>query len=472
MVFSSTLFLFYFLPVFLLAYLLVPPRFKNWIALLASGLFYAWGAPRFLFVLLAAIVLDFGFGHYIARSRDNRGRNILLACSLMLNVGLLAYFKYANFFVENVNSLLANWEIEAFSWTKVALPIGISFFTFQKISYILDVYRGQQPLRSLRDYALYILLFPQLIAGPIVRYHEIADQLVNRRENLTIAFAFSGLFRFIIGLSKKMLIANPLGRSVDGFFGGDLTQIGTGTAWIMLIAYAFQIYYDFSAYSDMAIGLGQMMGFRFPENFRFPYIARSITEFWRRWHITLSEWMRDYLYIPLGGNRLGAGRTYFNLWIVFLISGLWHGAAWPFVIWGIWHGAFLVLERLFLGKWLKRIGTLPAMLYSFGVVLLGWAWFRAASLGDGWEFIQQLLGKDGGKWLWRHPYFWFNFTLASLFAFLPAFGRLAERLEGAFAVPKSRFGLVWRALLCLVLGLLCYSELAVASFNPFIYFRF
>ncbi|MEM7657796.1 MAG: MBOAT family protein [Bacteroidota bacterium] len=473
MVFSSATFLFYFLPVFLLLYLLAPTRFKNWVALLGSLAFYTWGAPNFVLILLGAIGVDFFLAKWMGKESRPKRKKQILACSLVLNVGLLAYFKYANFFVDNLNQILQSWGVNSVEWVAVALPIGISFFTFQKISYVLDVYRGTHaPLTSLRDYALYILLFPQLIAGPIVRYHEVADQLLERKSQLSAPFALAGMFRFVIGLSKKMLIANPLGKTVDIVFAGDLSQLGTGTAWIILIAYAFQIYYDFSGYSDMAIGLGQMMGFRFPENFRFPYTSRSITEFWRRWHITLSQWMRDYLYIPLGGNRHSASRTYLNLWIVFLISGLWHGAAWNFLIWGIWHGSFLVLERLFLGKILKRIGALPSLIYAFLVVLIGWVWFRVESLGDGWLYLQQLAGADGGTERWFHPYYRFNLILAAAFAFLPALFQWEKRLESWLETSTRPLAIWGKALLAAGLLLLCFSEIATASFNPFIYFRF
>lgn len=473
MVFSSAIFLFYFFPVFVLLYLLAPVRWKDWVALMGSLVFYAWGAPTFVYVLLGAILLDFWLAKSLHRSTNLTTRKRLLTMSLLVNVGLLAYFKYANFFIDNVNALLTSWEMEAISWTAVVLPIGISFFTFQKISYMLDVYRGScPPLRSLGRYALYILLFPQLIAGPIVRYRDIADQLLDRKAQLIAPFFMAGMFRFFIGLSKKLLIANPLGRNVDMALATDIAQMGTGTSWIVMIAYAFQIYFDFSGYSDMAIGLGQMMGFRFPENFRFPYLSASITEFWRRWHITLSQWMRDYLYIPLGGNRISPGRTYVNLWLVFLISGLWHGASWNFVIWGIWHGGFLVLERLFLGKWLSKIGRLPSMLLSFVVVVIGWVWFRIEELPEAWLYLQQMWGAGGGVERWFHPYFWYIFGIAAIICFLPIIPSLEEKLEALYETRKSSGGILIQAILIVCLMILCWSEIAVSGFNPFIYFRF
>jgi len=282
---------------------------------------------------------------------SGKKKKLLTAISVMLNVGLLAYFKYANFFVENINEVLAAIGIEQIKWTAVTLPIGISFFTFQKMTYAVDVYRGvYHPLKKPTDFALYILMFPQLIAGPIVRFNEIANQIEDRSWNENNNNRLTGFFRFTVGLAKKVLIANVLGEQVDLIFGLGQLEFNTVTAWIGIVAYAFQIYFDFSGYSDMAIGIGRMIGFDFPENFNNPYISRNITEFWRRWHITLGRWMRDYLYIPLGGNRVSTMRLYFNLWVVFLISGLWHGAAWNFVIWGAFHGLFLVMDKLFLLK--------------------------------------------------------------------------------------------------------------------------
>ncbi|MBW6461207.1 MAG: MBOAT family protein, partial [Bacteroidales bacterium] len=315
MVFSSALFLVIFLPVFLIVYYLLPRYFKNLWVLLASVIFYAWGAPDFFFIVLGAIVVDFYLVRHIPGS-NRQLKRLLTGISIFLNVGLLAYFKYANFFVENLNSILGQIGMQPAGWTAVALPIGISFFTFQKITYTVDVYRGlHQPLQRVTDYAMYILMFPQLIAGPIVRYNEVADQLVDRRANETAENRLAGFFRFVIGLSKKVLIANVLGAEADKVFALDAAGMATGTAWIGVIAYAFQIYFDFSGYSDMAIGLGRMIGFRFPENFNNPYISQSITEFWRRWHMTLGRFMRDYLYIPLGGNKVRPFRLYVNLWL-------------------------------------------------------------------------------------------------------------------------------------------------------------
>ncbi len=383
----------------------------------------------------------------------------------------MAYFKYANFFVENVNALLSSLEIPPFDWSKIALPIGISFFTFQKMSYILDIYFAKdKPLEKLSDYALYIILFPQLIAGPIVRFNEIAAQLKERRAALNIENKLSGLFRFTVGLSKKLLIANPLGEQVDAVFQSDLSELGMLNAWIIITAYAFQIYFDFSGYSDMAIGIGQMMGFRFPENFNFPYIARSITEFWRRWHITLSNWMRDYLYIPLGGNRRGVYRTYFNLSVVFLISGLWHGAAWTFVVWGAFHGLFLILDRLFLLEFLKKIGKAPSIVLTFFITLIGWVLFRSNDFAMATNFIEVLFSTKGATAEYS-THFWSIFVLALAISFVPGVSKIEKKLSSIY--PNQGFGsLSANFVFSLILLFICLSEIEVSGFNPFIYFRF
>ncbi|MBT3748154.1 MAG: MBOAT family protein, partial [Bacteroidetes bacterium] len=380
MVFSSSLFLLFFLPIFLLVYYVVNKAYKNLVALAASVLFYMWGAPLFIFVVSASIIADFYLVRWLAVRRGKKRRQGL-ALSVLLNVGLLVYFKYANFLVDNVNELVLALGGSEFTWVKIALPIGISFFTFQKLSYSIDVYRGvHTPLRRLPDYALYIILFPQLIAGPIVRFHEIADQIEDRSHQETVDNRLLGLFRFILGLAKKVLIANTLGEQVDAIFALSGDSLSTSLAWIGIVAYSFQIYYDFAGYSDMAIGIGRMIGFKFPENFNNPYISQNITEFWRRWHMTLGRWMKDYLYIPLGGSRVKSKRRlYFNLWIVFLISGLWHGAAWNFVVWGAFHGLFLVLDRLFLAKLTQRMGKIPAVILTYVITLVGWVLFRAES---------------------------------------------------------------------------------------------
>ena len=356
MVFSSTVFLLYFLPLFLIFYHSVSKKFKNLIILLGSIFFYSWGAPSFVFVIIFSTYIDFHIVKKLYHSDNLSRRKLFLSASILLNLGLLGYFKYANFFVENLNLALHNFGIQPFAWVEVALPIGISFYTFQTLTYSIDVYRNtEKPLDKASNYMLYIMSFPQMIAGPIVRFSSIAKQLNNRAESFDDKL--SGFYRFCIGLSKKVLIANVLAQEANLIFDSNLNNLSMSQAWIGMTAYTFQIYFDFSGYSDMAIGLGKILGFKFPENFNSPYVSQSISEFWRRWHITLGDFMRDYLYIPLGGNRVSSQwRLFFNLWIVFLLSGLWHGSEWNFVIWGIYHGLFLIFDRMFLLNLLNKLG--------------------------------------------------------------------------------------------------------------------
>ena len=332
MVFSSNIFLFFFLPIFLIAYFITPQKFRNYTLLLFSIVFYAYGAPDFVFLLVGECVINYFIVRAMGRCTDgacvSTKKKLLCGLSVVMALGLLLYFKYANFFMENLNTILGWAHHEPIGWMKVALPIGISFFTFQSITYTIDVYRGTTPpSQKLTDYVLYIMMFPQLIAGPIVNYNSVAAQLVSRTS--TMEDRVVGFYRFVIGLAKKVLIANTMAAYADQVFGMAYGDLATGTAWIGILAYTFQIYFDFSGYSDMAIGLGKMMGFRFPENFNDPYTSRSVTEFWKRWHMTLGNFIMNYLYIPLGGNRKGKGRMYFNLWLCFLLSGLWHGALFP-----------------------------------------------------------------------------------------------------------------------------------------------
>lgn len=472
MVFSSSLFLVYFLPVFLVAYLLTPKAARNFVALVGSTFFYAWGAPKFVFVVFASLLIDFWL---VNQFKTERFRKTAVTASVILNVGLLAYFKYANFFVDNVNSILGTFGIAEMGWMAVALPIGISFFTFQKLSYTLDVYKGKHaPLKNFSDYALYIILFPQLIAGPIVRFNEIADQLIDRSKHETVDDRLLGFFRFCIGLAKKVLVANVVGQVADSAFALEGDNLTLSWAWTGILAYTMQIYFDFSGYSDMAIGLGRMMGFVFPENFNSPYVSASITEFWRRWHMTLSRWMKDYLYIPLGGNRKGIGRTYFNLWTVFLLSGLWHGASWNFVIWGGYHGLFLVLERLFLSKVYSKIGRIPSVLITFIIAMFGWVLFRTETFGDAMHFYGALLsfGQDFSVPVVSTEFKW-TLLVALAFSFMaiiPSIEKLSNKM-----VQDSSAGVILvsvKTVLAIGLFLFCLSMINASGFNPFIYFKF
>ncbi len=473
MVFSSSLFLLYFFPVFLIVYYLLPRKAKNPFALLASIFFYAWGAPSFVFIVLGSILLDF----YVVKIMDRsagRKKGWLLAASMMLNIGLLLYFKYANFFVENASAVLQFFGMDAVHWVKVALPIGISFFTFQKITYAVDVYRKvHAPLKLVSDYALYILMFPQLIAGPIVRYNEIADQLVDRREHENIDNRLTGFFRFVVGLSKKVLIANVLGEQVDIIFGMGGAGIDSATAWFGIIAYSFQIYFDFSGYSDMAIGIGRMIGFRFPENFNNPYISQNISEFWRRWHMTLGRFMKDYLYIPLGGNRVSAGRMYFNLWVVFLISGFWHGAAWNFVIWGAFHGFFLIADRIFLLKVYKAIGKVPSIIITYVIVLVSWVFFRAETLPEALNYLDTMFAFSGsGESVFFDSKFYSILVIAVFFSFWGGFRAIERWQERLFAEKQKNKTIAWMTVFSVIFFIISLSAITSSGFNPFIYFRF
>lgn len=376
--------------------------------------------------------------------------------------------------VFNLGQLSSTVGLGELSPVWIALPIGISFITFQKISYALDVHRNvRPPMERFVDYGLYIMFFPQLIAGPIIRFHEVADQIRSRAHQETIDDKIQGFQRFIIGLAKKVLIANPLGMFVDEVFAVLPTDLGMGIAWMGIIAYSFQIYFDFSGYSDMAIGLARMMGFRFPENFQFPYIARSITEFWRRWHITLSKWMRDYLYIPLGGNRVSPRRLYFNLWVVFLISGLWHGAAWTFVIWGAFHGLFLVLERVFLLEKMKNWPGALRMGLTYIIVLFGWIFFRAENIGDAFIYIGQMFSFQGGNsFVYIDAYLIFVLIMAAIFSFMGALPKVEDRIQRWFSTPQTLIAYSWQSVGIVALGILSVAELYASGFNPFIYFRF
>ncbi len=471
MVFSSIVFIFYFLPVVLLVYYLAPDKAKNVVLLIASLVFYAWGAPDFFPIFIASMICNFLITNKMHNTEAPKGRKGWLAVSMVLNIGLLAYFKYMNFFVDNVNALLQLTNHAAIQFTRVALPVGISFFTFQSISYTIDVYRKvSEPLRRWYDYMLYISLFPQLIAGPIIRYNTIADQLVSR--SIPMEDRVGGFMRFTVGLGKKVLIANTLAVFADEVFAMDFGSMSSGTAWLGILAYTFQIYFDFSGYSDMAIGIGRMLGFRFGENFNVPYISQSISEFWRRWHITLGGFMKEYLYIPLGGNRVSRGRTYFNLWVVFLISGLWHGASWNFVLWGVFHGTFLILDRLFMLDILKKMGRIPSILLTFLVVVLGWVVFRAETVGDAWHFYQALFAFRQGATAAVAPQFLLFLLLAVFFSFSPV-SRLGDKCMGAlYSETHSKGVTIALFTVSMLLFFLSVGNLAVTDFNPFIYFRF
>ncbi len=481
MVFSSLFFLYAFLPLFLGCYYLAPLRMRNAVALTASVIFYAWGEPIFAVVLLAASVVVYLISLGIARlPAEARGaRQVLLTLGLVASLALLAYCKYTNFFVEQLNGVLGYLKHGSLVWSTVALPIGVSFFTFQKISYLMDVYRGtSRPARTLADFLLFVMLFPQLIAGPIIRYHDIATQIQHREHTMDRFLA--GVWRFLLGLGRKVLIANPLGLVADRVFSHDLATLPMSYAWVGILCYTFQIYFDFAGYSDMAIGLARMMGFEFIENFNRPYTARTVTEFWRRWHISLTNFMRDYLYIPLGGNRRGSFRTGLNLWLVFLVSGFWHGATASFIAWGAYHGLLLSGERAIGVRRLERLPAVVGTCVTFVLVLFGWVLFRTPTLEAAAHFTRRLF--DWSSWSVVNPpldFVWPDvishrttavLLFAAVISFLP--DRFWQRLGLDDPLPHGVPGAVLRTGLAGACLLLASAALAGQSYNPFIYFRF
>lgn len=472
MVFASLFFLFVFLPTVLACYYSVPTKFRNGVLLLFSCLFYVWGAGSFIVVFLGSVLADFGFGIWIERA-PSRYKRLLVGASVSVNLAVLAYFKYSNFFVAQFNHAFSLFGFSSISWSQVALPIGISFFTFHKITYVVDVYRGTRPaLRNPLDFALYLALFPQLIAGPIVRFHEVSDQLRGRVESADKLR--DGFLRFGWGLIKKVLIANPCGEIADAVFSVPGGEVDTASAWLGVTAYTLQIYFDFSGYTDMALGLGLMFGFRLPENFNRPYSAVSVTDFWRRWHMSLTRFFRDYVYIPLGGNRAGEGRTYANLMLVFVLCGMWHGAKWTFLVWGLYHGLWLVVERLTgVGRSEMTANVVSRRAATLLIVMIGWVFFRATSLTQAVDVLQAMVIPNfsmlplkvevalNGR----------NVTVllvATLVVFLP------HQIKGGELIMMKASGWlsVVRTVGLAMLVLYAVAGLASSIYNPFLYFRF
>ena len=463
-------FLWIFLPVTLLLGMIIrKPRYQNILLLIASLLFYAWGEPFYVLLLLFSVLMNWGFGLLIGRA-DGR-KKLWLLLSVVCNLGLLSYYKYANFLLNTIDTLLPGIPVPR---VYVELPIGISFFTFQAMSYVIDLYRGEyEAQKNPLSLALYISFFPQLIAGPIVKYREVQRALSDR--TTTAADLAAGTRRFLYGLGKKVVLSNVLAYPTDRIFSYEVSQLSLPLAWAGCLLYGLQIYYDFSGYSDMAIGLGRMFGFRFPENFDLPYLSVSIREYWRRWHISLSSWFREYLYVPLGGNRRGPLRTYVNLVIVFAATGLWHGARWTFVIWGLYHGIFILLERAWIGKTMERIRPL-GHLYMLLVVTVGWALFRPDGIGVSLALLTRMFvpGTGGAA---QVPFFTVLTPKVLLFAAAGAIGagvlqRGCELTETGRKLREKWRGSLAEAIFLLLL--LCYALLLLANdtYNPFIYFRF
>ncbi|OBX23518.1 MBOAT family protein [Bizionia algoritergicola] len=474
MLFSSPIFLFLFLPLVLFVYFLTPKKFKNFTLLAFSLVFYTWGEKELVLLILLSAAVDYISGLIISKGKRKLG----LYISITFNISILLYFKYANFISGNLISLLEGFNMSpegALNFSNIALPIGISFYTFQTMSYTIDVYRGQvKACKNFIDFATYVTLFPQLIAGPIVRYAVIEKELKSRV--VTVSLFYEGVERFIIGLSKKMIIANNCAILADAIFNLPPSESSVLIAWLGTIVYSFQIYYDFSGYSDMAIGLGKMFGFNFPENFDYPYISKSIREFWRRWHITLSNWFKDYLYISLGGSREGKWRTYANLIIVFFVTGLWHGANWTFIFWGLFHGLFIIIEWNFKDTDSKRPAILSHLYFLF-VLNISWVFFRNDTMTDAFNYLVTM----------------FNFSLETNTAFLnfyltkemlfvlaaalllstPIYKKIVYAiLNSNLTSGTKKLFLPLKLIGLFILLLICFTYIATDSYNPFIYFRF
>lgn len=468
MLFSSMTFLFVFMPVVMSIYLLSKKDIRNYVLLAASIIFYAWGEPRYLAIMIMTIVVTYAGARIVDRCLDDKKRKWAMAATILVDLGFLIYFKYFNFIVDNVNAALQL----NLDFIDVVMPIGISFYTFQAISYLIDVYRREvEAQEDINKLALYIVLFPQLVAGPIVKYHDVCEQIDDRK--VTFADVSFGLKRFIIGLAKKVLIANTLAVVVDRIFMQQPETLGFGYAWLGIIAYMIQLYFDFSGYSDMAIGLGRMFGFRFLENFNYPYISKSISEFWQRWHISLATWFKQYLYIPLGGNRVSPVRTYINLFVVFLVTGVWHGASWTFVLWGVWNAIFICFEK-FVG-WHKpkdesRYILALRHIYAMLVFVLGLVIFRSVNMDYAWDYLHQMFMLNQPEVVTE-----VDFGINNKFILMLILGIIcsAPIFKNMLYVKYERK--VLRSIINIWIFILFYwstISLASSTYNPFIYFRF
>ena len=479
MVFSSLLFLFRFLPIVLLAYYILPKKCRNFVLFLSSLIFYAWGEPVYVVLILLSTCVDYAAGlavHYFKEKGKMSGAKVMVACSAVINLALLGFFKYAGFFLQIVHQLtgLAMPELH------LALPIGISFYTFQTMSYTIDVYRGDAKMqKNFITFGAYVALFPQLIAGPIVRFKDVAEQLDHRKE--TISQFSKGILRFMVGLGKKVLIANQVGALWSQIAAMPDSELTTAMAWLGVVAFTLQIYFDFSGYSDMAIGLGRMFGFYFLENFNFPYMSKTITEFWRRWHISLSSWFREYVYIPLGGNRKGLARQLFNIMVVWMLTGLWHGANWNFVLWGVYYGVLLMIEKLFLLKWLDKLPNWIGHIYSMFLVVIGWTIFAQTDIRQLGGYLKTMFG-IGHVAVADSDFLYFLGSNAVLLVALIAASidyrvwmrrlKLGKDATVYDAIATSKGWTIAKPVLMVVFLLVSFAFLVGDSYNPFLYFRF
>lgn len=466
MVFSSTIFLCVYLPLVLLGYYICPKKGRNLFLLIASLVFYAWGEPKYVFLMIFSILVNYIFGRLMDKHRENKKRlKLMLVLSVVIDIGLLSVFKYTDFIITNVNAIFgANFDL-----LNIALPIGISFYTFQAMSYTIDVYRNDVRVqKNLIDFGMYITMFPQLIAGPIVRYADVQDQLAER--SVTTADFSEGIMRFVVGLGKKVLLANQMGAVWSDIYalGGDVSAL---MAWTGAIAYTFQIYFDFSGYSDMAIGLGRMFGFKFPENFRYPYQSVSITDFWRRWHITLSTWFKEYLYIPLGGNRRGLARQALNLLIVWSLTGFWHGAGWNFVMWGLYYFVILFIEKLFLLKALDKLPKFFRHVYALLLIIIGWVIFASDDVSVLLPYLGSMFGANGA--IGGMDVYTLLTKAVLLIICCIASTELPKKLFlSAAGAMNEKAAFTLKSVLMIALLALSMILLIGDSYNPFLYFRF
>ena len=465
MVFSSIPFLYFFLPIVIILYFAVPKKFRNLILFLCSLMFYAWGEPIYVTIMLFSTVLDYTNGRLLERFEGcGKKRRAILIFDIIANLGILMFFKYSDFFISNINSLTGS----QIGLLGLALPIGVSFYTFQTMSYTIDVYRHDAPAqKNIISFGAYVTLFPQLIAGPIVRYNTIAGQLNNRRESFSMFY--DGVVRFCIGLAKKVLLANNIGMLWDTISATPAAQISVVSSWIGIIAFALQIYFDFSGYSDMAIGLGKMFGFTFEENFNYPYTSKSITEFWRRWHISLGTWFREYVYIPLGGSRKGRAQTYINIFVVWFLTGFWHGASWNFAVWGLYFAIILIIEKTFLLKLLAKLPKFVSHIYATILILFGWVIFAFDSLKNGVEYFKTMLGIGASGIIDSVAIYNISSYGLVLIIAIVASMPLCKKIFDKFTWSKKEIVI---GVLSLISLLLCTIYLVNSAYNPFLYFRF
>lgn len=471
MVFSSLLFLFRFLPIVLAAYYILPKRCRNLVLFLASLVFYAWGEPVYIVLILLSTLVDYSTGRMAGYCREKgykKGAVMAVVISAVVNLALLGFFKYGDFFLQNLHRFTGLTVLHL----GMALPIGISFYTFQTMSYTIDVYRGEASVqKNLITFGAYVSLFPQLIAGPIIRYKDVAGQLRERKESLDLFCR--GIVRFMVGLGKKVLIANQIGILWNEVAALDTSSLTTATAWLGVLAFTFQIYFDFSGYSDMAIGLGVMFGFHFPENFNYPYEAKSITEFWRRWHISLGTWFREYIYIPLGGNRKGVGRQMVNLAIVWFLTGLWHGAFGNFILWGLYYGVLLVLEKLLWQRVLKKIPAWLCHLYTMFFVMVGWSIFSWQDMKDRFGYMQTMFGQAGAGFADRQTmYLLMSNLILILIAVVGSLSWVKRLVAGKWLPEGTARRELAEIVFVVLLFVACVALLVNSSYNPFLYFRF